>query len=65
MQTWRYELTYPGIDSIWEEGFESEDDAQQAMDERMTELIDEIAEKNPEKTDKEIESMIEWDLRPC
>ena len=34
-----------------------------AMSERMTELIDEIAEIHPEKTDTEIENEFDWEVR--
>lgn len=63
MSTWRYDLDCAGFGSMWESGFESEGDAQLAMDEAMTEMIDSIAKEHPEWTDEEIEEKIDWELR--
>ena len=63
MNSWRYDLECPGRDAEWEEGFESYDDAYEAMSERMTEIINEIAEEHPEMTDAQIEETIDWDVR--
>ena len=62
--SWRYELTHPEHlkDPDWEEGFETEEDAYEAMSERMAELINEIAEIHPDKTDEEIEAEFEWEI---
>ena len=64
MSNWRWDLSSKLIeDSEWETGFESYDDAYDAMSERLTELIDEIAEVHPEMTDKEIEDTFDWEVR--
>ena len=60
MNEWRYELEYPGRENEWASGFESYDDAYEAMSERMTKIIDEIAEDNPELSDEEIEGKFDW-----
>lgn len=60
MSDWRYDLSYPGRDDEWETGFESYDDAYDAMSEAMTAIIDDEGEKHPELTDEEIESRIDW-----
>lgn len=64
METWYYEIEYPGMDKKSEEGFESYDDAYDAMSEAITDLINEVADEHPEMSDEEIESAINWDVRP-
>lgn len=64
MSEWRWDLSSELIeDSEWETGFESYDDAYEAMSERLTELIDEIAEKHPDMDDEEIEESFDWEVR--
>ena len=64
METWGYEITCPWRDKEWASGYESEDDADMAADEAITELIDEIAQEHPELSDEEIEAGIDKDVRP-
>lgn len=59
-ENWMYEFEYPGRDKQWESGFESYDDAYEAMTEVMTCFIDEEAERHPELSDAEIEERIDW-----
>ena len=65
MSDWRWELKHPEhlADGEWGTGFESYNDAYDAMSERLTELIDEVAELHPELTDEEIEDQFDWDIR--
>ena len=64
METWRYDLTCPWKENMWETGFGSYDDAYEAMSASITEIIDEVAEEHPEMSDVEIEAEIDWDIRP-
>lgn len=65
MSEWRYEISHKDgiIDAEWESGFESCDDAYDAMSERLAELVDEIADCHPELTDQEIEDNFDWCVR--
>lgn len=64
MSSWRWDLSSELIETKeWETGFESYDDAHDAMSERLTELIDEIAVRHPEMSDQEIEDSFDWDVR--
>ena len=63
-ETFYYELRYPGMESVSEWGFNSYDDAYDAMTEAMTDMIDKIAEEHPEIPDEEIEKAIDWEVRP-
>ena len=61
--SWYYEINHAIEGKEWESGFESSDDAMDAMDEAMTAMIDRIAEKHPDMTDEEIEAEIDWEVR--
>lgn len=51
------------VEAEWETGFESYDDAYEAMSEKLTELIDQIAKDHPEMEDWEIEETFDWEVR--
>lgn len=63
-QEWRYEISHPDMETVWETGFESEEDADQAMSQKLEELIDKMAEEHPEISDREIEESFDTDIRP-
>ena len=63
MENWRYDITHLDLDPVWKSGFESYDDAYDAMIEKLTELVDEMAEEHPELTDQEIEESFDWEVR--
>ena len=65
MTVWRYDIESKWLDdgNEWESGYESKEYAEMAMDERITEIIDEIAAKHPELSDEEIESFIDGSVR--
>lgn len=59
--TWRYDLRYKD-QTRWETGFDSYDDAYDAMNESMSGIIDEEAEKYPGLSHEEIGGQIEWEV---
>lgn len=64
MAEWRWDLNSDMIeDSEWETGFETYDDAYEAMSNRLAELIDEIAEDHPDMSDEDIEDSFDWEVR--
>ena len=65
MSDWRWDLRnmHGYVENEWETGFESYDDAYEAMSERLTELIDQIAEEHPDITDTDIEDGFDWEVR--
>ena len=65
MATYRWDLQNRDnlVESEWEAGFDSYDDAYDAMSERLTELIDQIAEAHPEMSDQEIEETFDQGVR--
>ena len=64
MATWMYELKYPGMEDVVEYGFDSYEDAYNAMSEDMAEIIDKLTVIHPDMTDEEIESDIDWNILP-